>query len=45
MNILLNLALFQIGWVITVAGAGAGYWWTGSPGLAGVTGFATGPRR
>ena len=29
MNILLNLALFQIGWVITVAGAGAGYWWAG----------------
>lgn len=29
MNVLLNLVLFQIGWVITVAGAGAGLWWAG----------------
>ncbi len=29
MNMLLNLVLFQIGWVITVAGAGNGYWWAG----------------
>ncbi len=29
MNILLNLILFQIGWVATVAGAGQGLWWTG----------------
>lgn len=29
MNMLLNLVLFQIGWVVTVFGAGAGYWWAG----------------
>ncbi len=29
MHILLNLVLFQIAWVVTVAGAGAGYWWAG----------------
>lgn len=29
MNVLLNLVLFQVGWVVTVAGAGAGYWWAG----------------
>lgn len=29
MNIILNLVLFQIGWVITVYGAGQGIWWAG----------------
>jgi hypothetical protein len=29
MNLLLNLVLFQIGWVITVSGAGKGFWWAG----------------
>lgn len=29
MNIWLNLVLFQLGWVATVAGAGHGYWWAG----------------
>ena len=29
MNILLNLVLFQLGWVATVAGAGNGMWWAG----------------
>lgn len=33
MNVLLNLVLFQLGWVATVAGAGAGYWWAGPLGL------------
>jgi hypothetical protein len=34
MNIVLNLVLFQIGWVITVAGAGQGAWWAGPLSLA-----------
>ena len=29
MNILLNLVLFQFGWIATVAGAGQGLWWPG----------------
>ncbi|GMU44996.1 MAG: DUF2878 domain-containing protein [Xanthomonadales bacterium] len=29
MSIWLNLVLFQLGWVATVAGAGLGYWWAG----------------
>ncbi len=29
MHVLLNLVLFQVAWVVTVAGAGAGYWWAG----------------
>lgn len=29
MNFWLNLVLFQVAWVVTVAGAGAGYWWAG----------------
>lgn len=29
MNIILNLVLFQIGWVITVYGAGHDVWWAG----------------
>lgn len=29
MHILLNLVLFQVVWVSTVAGAAAGYWWLG----------------
>lgn len=29
MNMILNLVLFQIGWVVTVAGAAEGYWWAG----------------
>jgi hypothetical protein len=29
MNILLNLVLFQLGWIATVAGAGNGMWWAG----------------
>jgi hypothetical protein len=33
MNTLLNLVLFQLGWVCTVAGAGQGWWWAGPIGL------------
>jgi hypothetical protein len=32
-NALLNAVLFQAVWLATVAGAGAGYWWTGLPAL------------
>lgn len=31
MNLVLNALLFQGVWFATVAGAGAGYWWTGLP--------------
>lgn len=34
MNIVVNAALFQVVWFATVAGAGAGLWWTGLPALA-----------
>lgn len=29
MPLWLNLVLFQLAWVVTVAGAGQGYWWAG----------------
>ena len=31
MSIVVNAALFQVVWFATVAGAGAGLWWTGLP--------------
>jgi hypothetical protein len=34
MKTLLNVVLFQALWLITVAGAGRGYWWAGLPMLA-----------
>ena len=34
MNLVLNAVLFQCVWFACVAGAGAGYWWTGLPALA-----------
>lgn len=34
MNLIVNAALFQFVWFATVAGAGAGHWWTGLPVLA-----------
>ncbi|MBL0029637.1 MAG: DUF2878 domain-containing protein [Rhodanobacteraceae bacterium] len=34
MNLIANAALFQVVWFATVAGAGAGHWWTGLPALA-----------
>jgi hypothetical protein len=33
MSLLVNAMLFQVVWFATVAGAGAGYWWTGLPAL------------
>jgi hypothetical protein len=34
MNLWINLVLFQLGWVATVWGAGAGYWWAALMALA-----------
>ncbi|HWT16974.1 MAG TPA: DUF2878 domain-containing protein [Patescibacteria group bacterium] len=31
MKVIVNAALFQMVWFATVAGAGAGFWWTGLP--------------
>jgi hypothetical protein len=33
MSVIANAALFQVVWFATVAGAGAGFWWTGVPAL------------
>lgn len=33
MSVIVNAALFQVVWFATVAGAGAGFWWTGLPAL------------
>jgi hypothetical protein len=34
MRLWINLVLFQLGWVVTVWGAGAGYWWSALVALA-----------